>query len=58
MSQQPGGIEHAVDDAIADDHHQGDPADDLQTSAEQRQDPDDPEGAIRSATEQARGEDD
>lgn len=59
MSEQPEGIEHSVDSAIADDDHGvGEPADDLQTPTSQRQDPDQPEQAIRSATEQARGEDD
>ena len=56
MSEQPEGIEHGLDSAIADSHHT-EPAEtvDVDTVAEDQRDPDDPETAIRESTDRSHG---
>jgi hypothetical protein len=57
MSEQPEGIEHSVDAAIADqDHLDPDPDTDLQTPASDRRDPDDPTASMRESVEESHGE--
>ncbi|GAB3685051.1 hypothetical protein [Angustibacter aerolatus] len=53
MSEQPQGIEHAVDQGVADGAAVDPDADTDLQSADERVDPDDPEEAMRSAAERS-----